>query len=178
MTSATADVRPDDAGTFTRVRLGFRDWRHRRPFWGGLLAVIAGLPILYFPYAHLSFGGLSLAMSTTGGAGSLIIGILVMVLGISAWFQPASRVFAGVATILLALVSIPVSNLGGFGMGLLPGLVGGGLMVAWAPLGETDALPAAPVPSGPATAEPPALPDGIAGTAAESGEPGGVEEGR
>ncbi|MFF4649878.1 DUF6114 domain-containing protein [Streptomyces sp. NPDC001380] len=160
MTSATAPARPDDTSAFDRNRRRFRDWRHRRPFWGGLLAIIAGLPILYFPYAHLSLGGLTFAMATTGGAGALIIGILMIVLGISAWLQPMSRVFAGVATILLSLVSIPVSNLGGFGFGLLPGLIGGGLMVAWAPLREQAAVaskaPAAPVaePAAPAPAEP------------------------
>jgi hypothetical protein len=136
VTSATAHVRPDDVSAFARARRRFRDWRHRRPFWGGVLAILAGLPILYFPYARLSLGGVSFAMSTTGGAGALIIGVLVMVLGVTAWVQPTSRVFAGIATILLVLVSIPVSNLGGFGMGLLLGLIGGGLMAAWAPLKE------------------------------------------
>jgi hypothetical protein len=144
VTSATAHVRPDDVSVFARIRHRFRDWRHRRPFWGGLLAVLAGLPILYFPYAHLSIGGLTFAMATTGGAGSLIIGVLMIVLGISAWLQPASRIFSGVAAILLALVSIPVSNLGGFGMGLVPGLIGGGLIASWAPLKETAAEPGLP----------------------------------
>jgi hypothetical protein len=144
VTSATAHVRPDDVSAFTRIRHWFRDWRHRRPFWGGLLAILAGLPILYFPYAHLSVGGLTFAMATTGGAGSLIIGVLMIVLGISAWLQPTSRIFSGVATILLALVSIPVSNLGGFGMGLVPGLIGGGLIASWAPLKEAAAEPGPP----------------------------------
>ncbi|GGV08773.1 hypothetical protein GCM10010495_21920 [Kitasatospora herbaricolor] len=100
---------------------------------------------MYLPYAHLSLGGMTVAMSTTAGAGSLIIGILLMVLGLTAWYQPAVRVFAGVATTLLTLVSIPVSNLAGFGLALIPGLVGGGLMVSWAPLKERAAtdLPAA-----------------------------------
>ena len=62
-------------------------------------------------------------MSTTAGAGSLIIGVLLMVLGVSLWFQKHVRVFAGVAAILLALVSIPVSNLGGFLIGFLFALV-------------------------------------------------------
>ncbi|WP_441251573.1 DUF6114 domain-containing protein [Kitasatospora sp. McL0602] len=125
---------PDAEGAFTRLRLGFRAWRRTRPFWGGLLAVIAGLPILYFPYAHLTVGGLTVAMSTTAGAGSLIIGLLMIVLGFTAWFQPLVRIFCGVAVTILSLISIPVSNLGGFGMGLILGLLAGGLLVAWAPL--------------------------------------------
>ncbi|MFD8594170.1 DUF6114 domain-containing protein [Kitasatospora sp. NPDC059646] len=147
MSSATVEAWPEGpAGLASRGRRGFRAWRRTRPFWGGLLAMIAGLPILYFPYAHLSLGGLTVAMSTTAGAGSMIIGILLIVLGLTAWFQPLVRIFCGVATTILALISIPVSNLGGFGMGLVPGLIAGGLLVSWAPL---QPLPAA----GPETAE-------------------------
>ncbi|MFE1317011.1 DUF6114 domain-containing protein [Kitasatospora phosalacinea] len=135
MSSATVEAWPEGpAGLVGRTRRGFRRWRRTRPFWGGLLAMLAGVPILYFPYAHLSLGGLTVAMSTTAGAGSLIIGLMLIVLGLTAWFQPLVRVFCGVATTILALISIPVSNLGGFGLGLLPGLVAGGLLVSWAPL--------------------------------------------
>ena len=45
----------------------------------------------------------------------------------------ALRVFAGVAAILLALVSLSVSNFGGFLIGFLLGLIGGALAVSWAP---------------------------------------------
>ncbi|MDH6133118.1 hypothetical protein P3T37_002512 [Kitasatospora sp. MAA4] len=145
MTSATAQAWPEPADGFSRLRLRFRAWRRTRPFWGGLLAVIGGLPILYFPYAHLTLGGLTVAMSTTAGAGSMIIGLLMMVLGISAWFQPLVRVFCGVGVTILALISIPVSNLGGFGMGLILGLLAGGLLCSWAPLKEQPAVAAAAV---------------------------------
>lgn len=72
-------------------------------------------------------------MATTAGAGSLIIGILLITLGIALWFQQGMRVFAGVAAILLALVSLPVSNLGGFFLGFLFSLLGGALALSWAP---------------------------------------------
>lgn len=125
-------------GQFTRRRLQFRAWRGTRPFWAGLFVLLGGLPIMYFPYAHLRVGHLTLAMSTTAGAGSLIIGVLLVVLGISLWFQRHIRVFAGIASILLGLVSIPVSNFGGFLMGFLFALIGGAMAVAWAP-GEPPA---------------------------------------
>ncbi|WP_217210319.1 DUF6114 domain-containing protein [Streptomyces sp. AC550_RSS872] len=120
-------------GQFTRRRLQFRAWRGTRPFWAGLFIMIGGFPIMYFPYAHLQIGHLTLAMSTTAGAGSLIIGVLLVVLGISLWFQKHIRTFAGVAAILLGLVSIPVSNFGGFIVGFLFALIGGAMAVAWAP---------------------------------------------
>ncbi|SHH94588.1 DUF6114 domain-containing protein [Streptomyces sp. 3214.6] len=124
---------PADPGQFTRRRQQFRAWRGTRPFWAGLFVLLAGFPIAYFPYAHLQVGHLTLAMSTTAGAGSLIIGVLLGVLGISLWFQKHVQVFAGVAAILLGLVSIPVSNLGGFLIGFLFALIGGAMAVSWAP---------------------------------------------
>ncbi|MFJ4515711.1 DUF6114 domain-containing protein [Streptomyces sp. NPDC088817] len=130
---------PAADGQFTRRRLQFRAWRGTRPFWAGLFVLLGGLPIMYFPYAHLQLGHLTLAMATTAGAGSLIIGVLLIVLGISLWFQKHIRVFAGVAAILLALVSIPVSNFGGFVIGFLLALVGGAMAVSWA-----EGVPPAP----------------------------------
>ncbi|MBL1108264.1 hypothetical protein JK361_27360 [Streptomyces sp. 5-8] len=130
-------------GQFNRRRLQFRAWRGTRPFWAGLFVMLGGFPIMYFPYAHLQLGHLTLAMSTTAGAGSLIIGVLLIVLGISLWFQKHVRVFAGVAAILLALVSIPVANFGGFVMGFLLSLIGGALAVAWAPGAPPQAQPPA-----------------------------------
>ncbi|ARP72417.1 hypothetical protein LK07_24615 [Streptomyces pluripotens] len=137
---------PAAPGPFTRRRLQFRAWRGTRPFWAGLLVLLAGFPIIYFPYYHLRLGHLTLAMSTTAGAGSLIIGVLLFVLGISLWFQKHVRTFAGVAAILLALVSIPVSNLGGFIIGFVLALIGGAMAVAWAP-----GVPAQPEPATEAT---------------------------
>ncbi|MFE7172204.1 MAG: hypothetical protein HOW71_39505 [Nonomuraea sp.] len=134
----SAETPAEPAGQFSRRRVQFRAWRGERPFWAGLFVMLAGLPIAYFPYAHLQVGHLTLAMATTAGAGSLIIGVLLVVLGFSLWFQKHVRTFAGIAAILLGLVSIPVSNIGGFLMGFLLALIGGAMAVAWAP-GEPPA---------------------------------------
>ncbi|ELS56547.1 DUF6114 domain-containing protein [Streptomyces viridochromogenes] len=124
---------PAVPGQFARRRLQFRAWRGTRPFWAGLFVMFGGLPIAYFPYANLQLGHLTLAMQTAGGSSSLIIGVLLVVLGFTLWFQKHVRTFAGIAAILLSLVSIPLSNLGGFFIGFLFALVGGALAVAWAP---------------------------------------------
>jgi hypothetical protein len=153
----------------------FRAWRWQRPFWAGLLTVLAGLPIMYFPYANLTLGQLTVRMATTAGSGSLIIGVLLVVLGLTLWYQPVVKNFAGVATILLSLVSLVISNFGGFLMGFLLGLIGGTLAVSWAPGKPAEAGPdpaalpdgdttgdgdAAPLPPSPYEAE-----DGVDGTA-------------
>ncbi|TXS38116.1 DUF6114 domain-containing protein [Streptomyces sp. OR43] len=114
-------------------RRNFRTWRGNRPFWAGLFTMLGGVPIAYFPYANMHLGNMTLAMSTTAGAGSLIIGVLLVTLGLTMWFHSIVRVFAGVAAILLALISIPVANIGGFLIGFLFALLGGALSVSWAP---------------------------------------------
>ncbi|MFH9267049.1 DUF6114 domain-containing protein [Streptomyces sp. NPDC017546] len=122
---------------YVRVyRRRFRAWRGNRPFWAGLFTLAGGIPIAYFPYANMHLGNVTLAMSTTAGAGSLIIGVLLVTLGLTMWFHSIVRVFAGVASILLALISIPVANIGGFVIGFLFSLIGGALSISWAP-GET-----------------------------------------
>lgn len=129
----SADTRQRLTTGFGQKRSSFRDWRGQRPFWGGMLTLLAGIPIMYVPYQNLTLGSLTIRMSTTAGAGSLIIGVLLVVLGLTMWFQPHSRVFAGIAAILLSLVSLVVSNVGAFLIGFLLGLLGGALAVAWAP---------------------------------------------
>ncbi|MEU2595692.1 DUF6114 domain-containing protein [Streptomyces hirsutus] len=129
----SAETPVQSTGTFTRLRLRFRDWRGHRPFWAGLFTLLGGVPIAYFPYATLQLGHMSIAMATTAGAGSLIIGVLLITLGLTMWFQQATRIFAGVASILLALVSLVVSNIGGFVVGYLLAMIGGALSLAWVP---------------------------------------------
>ncbi|MFE1176963.1 DUF6114 domain-containing protein [Streptomyces sp. NPDC058773] len=161
----SAETRPRLIESIGRKRISFREWRGHRPFWGGLLTLLAGIPIMYIPYANLTIGSLTVRMATTAGAGSLIIGVLLVVLGLTMWFQPASRVFAGVAAILLSLVSLVVSNFGAFLIGFLLGLIGGALGVSWAPgtvtRGEDDTEePARKTVAGPVVATHPAPADG------------------
>ncbi|MFE9993978.1 DUF6114 domain-containing protein [Streptomyces avermitilis] len=164
----SAETSVQSAGSFTRLRLRFRGWRGSRPFWAGLFTMLGGVPIAYFPYATLKLGTMSIAMATTAGAGSLIIGVLLFTLGLTMWFQQATRIFAGVAAIVLALVSLVVSNIGGFILGFLFALIGGALSASWAP-GKAAAADAGRHAAGQGPAG-----DGGAGTAPENaaGGPG------
>ncbi|MGO4755255.1 DUF6114 domain-containing protein, partial [Streptomyces sp. 2MCAF27] len=161
---------PEASDAVSHLRRAFKYWRWQRPFWAGLFTILAGVPIGYLPYANVTLGQLTVRMSTTTGSGSLIIGVLLIVLGLTMWFQPIVRVFAGVATILLGLVSIPVANFGGFLVGFLFALFGGGMSVAWAP-GETPTEQPAK-DEGPApTDDADGLDDADAGDGAGGGEP-------
>jgi hypothetical protein len=132
--SAESAVSPGrDEHYISVIRRNFRTWRGQRPFWAGLFTLLGGIPIAYFPYASFKLGHMTLSMATTAGAGSLIVGVLLVTLGLTMWLQPLVRVFAGVAAILLALISIPIANLGGFVVGFLFSLIGGALALSWAP---------------------------------------------
>jgi hypothetical protein len=136
MTSAGTSAHPHSDSGFTRTRRDFQGWRRTRPFWAGLLVLLSAAPIIYFPYFNLSLGALSVAMSTTAGAGSLVIGLTLIVLGGLLWFQPVIRFFAGCVAIFLGVLSLPISNFGGFLFGMLLATTGGLLALAWGPVEE------------------------------------------
>lgn len=109
----------------------FRRWRRTRPFWAGIFLIAAGLVILAPPFAALHLGDLVISLSTLGGASALVIGVMLIVIGISLWIRPQFRLPAAVAAALLALVSLPAANLGGLLIGMLLGLIGAALAISW-----------------------------------------------
>ncbi|MCX5192921.1 DUF6114 domain-containing protein [Streptomyces sp. NBC_00249] len=115
----------------------WRRWRRARPFWGGLLAAVAGAWICVLPLAPLKI----MLQQGVAGIPSVLMGIVMIVLGLTAWFSPQQRSLAGVLTTLVATAALVLSNLGGFLIGTLLGILGGGLMFAWQPY-------AAPRPGG------------------------------
>ncbi|MFD8984719.1 DUF6114 domain-containing protein [Streptomyces sp. NPDC059564] len=138
-----APVHAADDHWLTVLRHRFRAWRGVRPFWAGVFTLLGGVPIIYFPFADIRLANVSLAIATTSGSVSLILGVLLITLGLALWFQQGIRVFAGVAAILLALVSIPKSNLGGFFIGFILAMIGGALAISWAPGGPVAETPEA-----------------------------------
>ncbi|MGW6407842.1 DUF6114 domain-containing protein [Streptomyces vinaceus] len=107
----------------------WRRWRRNRPFWGGLFAVLAGAEICVLPLAPLKV----MLQQGIAGIPSVLMGVIMIVLGLTAWFSPAQRGLAGVLTTLIATAALVMSNLGGFLIGTLLGILGGGLMFAWQP---------------------------------------------
>ncbi|MEU1722713.1 DUF6114 domain-containing protein [Actinomadura sp. ATCC 39365] len=105
-------------------------WRRSRPFWGGLFIVAAGLELLSIP---LALDALPVAvMFATVGAGYLIA-LTLIIAGMLVWLQPGQRLFLGLIAVLLSLASFVYSNLGGFLLGMILGLLGGMLAIAWTP---------------------------------------------
>ncbi|MEU0937748.1 DUF6114 domain-containing protein [Embleya sp. NPDC005971] len=109
----------------------FRTWRRARPFWAGVFSILAAGPILYAPYAALNAGDVTVQLQQFGGVSALFIGAILIMCGIAIWFNPQARVYLGVFVILVSLVSFIVATFGGFGVGMLFGLIGGTLAVSW-----------------------------------------------
>jgi hypothetical protein len=117
-------------------REAFRAWRRSRPFWGGLLLLIAGLELLSVPLSGVLIkGAIKLVIYIgIGGVFGAGIGALLIAAGLVMWFNPTHRVFYGVAGIVLGILSFPASNLGGFFLGMLLAIIGGSLAFAWTPV--------------------------------------------
>ncbi|MBM2623037.1 hypothetical protein JIG36_46815 [Actinoplanes sp. LDG1-06] len=108
----------------------FRRWRRRRPFWGGFFLVLAALELLYT--ANMNLGNLEVHLGPQGFL-SYLLPMLLLLCGLLSWFSPAQRVFYGIIGLLTALYTFLGLNLGGFFVGMLLGIVGGALVIAWGP---------------------------------------------
>src|SRR5512139_856285 len=129
-------------------RRDFRQWRRTRPFWGGLILVVAGLELLWS--AHLDLGATVGAPGFEGFMSYLLPAILVTC-GVLTWFAARQRMLYSVIAVVTALYSLIGLNLGGFLIGTTLGVVGASLAFGWAPRQVDTQPPAAP---GPAAAEP------------------------
>jgi hypothetical protein len=125
----------------------FRRWRRSRPFWGGLLLLLAGCELILIPLGSLLLhGAVKLVIYIgIGGVFGVLIGALMIAAGIVIWFNPTHKTFYGIAGVVLGIVSFPASNLGGLFLGMLLAIVGGALAVAWTPA-EFALVPAAEEP--------------------------------
>ena len=132
MTTHTLDSptpREPSRPAVVRALHAFRHWRKGRPFPAGLLIVLAGIELWLAPLSSIG----NIIHEGVGGVSAFFIGALMIMFGLTIWVAPAYRVFAGIASILLGLIALPATNLGGFFIGTLLSLIGGGLAVAWTP---------------------------------------------
>lgn len=119
------------AGTdLTRLRVArevFRAFRQTRPFWGGLTMMLAGAEIAWLASSPI---GLALSGGWSTSAGYLI-GAALVAFGLVAWFAPVYAPLLGIAGVLVALLAFVSSNVGGFLLGTVLGIVGGAMTFGW-----------------------------------------------
>jgi hypothetical protein len=120
-------------------------WAFYRPFWGGLLMLLSGFELFIS-------GNLDLAVEVHFGPTgflSYVIPLMMLLCGALSWFTPQQRLFYGILGTVVALYALIGLNLGGFFLGTVLGLVGGGLTVAWtpdSPSSDPDPDPVDPAP--------------------------------
>jgi hypothetical protein len=105
----------------------FNAWKAERPFWGGALLVLAGVVIGYVPIQFAT------ELAVIGGAQSvigLIFAVLVFLTGIFVLARPEVSTMFGVVGIALSILSL-IGALGGLFIGMLLGIAGGNLCIAW-----------------------------------------------
>jgi hypothetical protein len=109
----------------------FRRWRRSRPLAGSILLMISGVLVLWGPVALIR---LAMLPGSTLWAG-LLVGALLVLMGFIQLLVPSYSLITGSVGVVLALISLIASSFGGFGIGMLLGIIGGALGVAWRPVG-------------------------------------------
>jgi uncharacterized protein DUF6114 len=122
------------SGRWRRGLDAWQQWRYTRPFWGAVFVLVGGTEILLTEAASIP---LVVHIGLQGVAGYLIPVVLVLS-GLLLLFHPVQRTFYSVLAIILALGCWITSNLGGFFLGMLAGVIGGSLAFAWQPPHQTD----------------------------------------
>lgn len=125
----------DDAAGARSRRERFRMWRHDRPFAGGILLMLAGLLIGYVPMQF------AFELLLVGGSYTyigLFWAVTVFLTGAFVLYRPEFSTIFGVLGVVLSILSL-LGALGGLLLGMIVGIVGGNLCVAWShPAGNAE----------------------------------------
>ncbi|HEY7146285.1 MAG TPA: DUF6114 domain-containing protein [Streptosporangiaceae bacterium] len=131
MSSSGGPAPAAGGGPVVRAWRAWRRWRRSRPFWAGVLLIAAGAELLLLP---LPLNSLGLIIHVgIGGIAGILIGAVLIVCGLLLWFHPAQRTFYSIVAVVLSIGALIASNLGGFFVGTLLGVIGGSLAFAWMP---------------------------------------------
>ncbi|MFJ2740944.1 DUF6114 domain-containing protein [Streptomyces sp. NPDC087440] len=117
-----------------RHRHRFRAWRRRRPFWAGLLLVLAGTELLLVPLSPLTV----LVSLGLGGVAAIGIGLALIAAALFLWFLPHTRHYVSINALILSVLSFAATNLGGFLVGTLLGIAGSAMGFGWSPVQEPE----------------------------------------
>lgn len=107
----------------------FTRWVYERPFWGGLWLTLGGAWILLTMKASIK---VVMHVGIQGVAGYLLPTMMI-VAGLLILFSPGQRLFYSIIGVLCSMGTWLTSNLGGFMVGLLLGVVGSILTFGWLP---------------------------------------------
>ena len=127
---AYQEVEEQDVPAIKNTR-GFGNWRRRRPFAAGLFMLLSGIIMIVPAYLSFEVSNIVIQVSTISGVSTLLIGALLITSALMTWFKPDTRLLTGVASLILGIVALPMSNIGGFVLGTLCAVIGGALALSW-----------------------------------------------
>lgn len=104
-------------------------WSGQRPWLGGLITTLGGLAIAVLP----NKGFTVVVLPGVAGLSGFLLGALIIACAMFMLFSPQLHGILGIAAVLLSLVSFVTTNIGGYVIGLLLGIIGGSLGFAWVP---------------------------------------------
>lgn len=124
-------------------RRAFRQWRHTRPFWAGVFVILAGAVIISYPLGPWP------DMMAIGSAAmtGIAIGLIMILGGLFFWFAPHQRMFISIVLMICSILSLVASNLGGFFLGMILGMIGSSMAFGWKQP-EDRVLRPSPLPRG------------------------------
>ncbi|MFD7130972.1 DUF6114 domain-containing protein [Streptomyces sp. NPDC059894] len=112
-----------------RLRRSLRGWRRRRPFWAAVWVIAGGVEMVAIPMAPLPL----MIKIGVGAMSAVGISLVLIAGGLFFLFKPDQRMFVSVVTAIASLTSMATTNLGGFGIGMLAGLIGSSMAFGWMP---------------------------------------------
>jgi hypothetical protein len=129
-TPAATSARPAVGQTRARrAHISFRRFRRTRPFWGCLVLALGG----YFVLAPVvSSTSMTMQLGVGGVSGYILGGGMIAAAGVAV-VMPQQRHFPAIMAMIFSVASLPLANLGGWLIGMLFGIIGSGLVFAWAP---------------------------------------------
>ncbi|WP_247009577.1 DUF6114 domain-containing protein [Halorientalis litorea] len=120
---------------------GLAAMRAKRPLSGSALLILSGVMIAAIP---LYLQTIPLTAGMGNAALGIVWGAMVAACGLFALLRPDLSTLAGVTGIAISIISL-VGAFGGLVFGMLVGIVGGNLCIAWSdPLGGEDSTPDTP----------------------------------
>lgn len=108
-------------------RRWIRAFRRTRPFWGALWLALGGVAVIRFGYYPI---GLALGGGFNRSAAFILGGGMVL-FAVVALFSPLYARLVGLLGVACALAAFVGSNLGGFLVGSVLGIIGGAMVWGW-----------------------------------------------
>lgn len=130
MIASTEKLGPNRRIPGTEAVRWFRAFRRTRPFWGGLWLALGGLAVV-------KLNSYPIGVAMAGGfnhSSGYILGGAMLLFGLTAWFSPLYARMLGLFGVLASLAAFVGSNLGGFLIGTLLGIIGGSMIWGWGEL--------------------------------------------